>query len=57
MHQKGVVNGRRKAEGGSERITNLFKTELPILIFASADVALCEAAQNERLSVDNPNEH
>jgi len=37
--------------------TALLKAELLPLIFVSADEVLCEAAQGEGLSADNPNEH
>jgi len=35
----------------------LREAEFPPLVFVSADEALCEAARNEGLSADNPNEH
>lgn len=35
----------------------LLGSELPPLIFVSADGSLCEAARGEGLSVDNPDEH
>jgi predicted nucleic acid-binding protein len=37
--------------------TTLLGADLPPLVFVASDARLCEAAQGERLSTENPNDH